>query len=316
MNVLVTGADGFVGRWLVPALVAAGHRVTGAVGGAGAALPGGAFRPGVDTVPFDLADPGSVEAALAGAPEAVVHLAAVASNSAARRDPGQAWLVNAAGTARLLEAAAALRASGRADPLVLLVSTGEVYGDALPEPRPRREDDPCRPVSPYAASKRAAEIAGDEVSRRTGLRVIVARPFTHTGPGQAPAFVLPGFARRIREAAAGGRREVPTGNLHPVRDVLDVRDVVAAYLLMLERGVPGETYNVASGEGRPLAELFRLVAARLGVDVEPVADPALVRGTDLAYLVGDPAKLRAATGWRPAIPLDRTLQDLIDAQAN
>lgn len=310
MRVLVTGADGFVGGWLLPALAGAGHAVTAAVRPGSPALAGGL---GVPVVPLELADDASVRAAVAGAPDAVVHLAAVASNHAARQDPGWAWTVNAAGTARLLEALAALREEG-ADPLALVVSSGEVYGAG--DPRPRRESDPCRPASPYAASKVAAEVAAGEVGRRTGLRVIVARPFTHTGPGQAASYVLPGFAARIRAAARRGERTVPTGNLHPVRDILDVRDVVRAYVALLDQGVPGETYNVASGTGRPLADLFAALAARLGAAVEPAPDPALVRRSDLPHLVGDPAKLAAATGWRPALPLDRTLQDLIDAQAD
>ncbi|HSE28342.1 MAG TPA: NAD-dependent epimerase/dehydratase family protein [Gemmatimonadales bacterium] len=310
MRVLVTGADGFVGGWLLQALAGAGHVATAAVRPGSPALEAGL---GVPVVPLELTDGASVGAAVAGAPDAVVHLAAVASNHAARQDPGWAWTVNAAGTARLLEALAVLRDRG-ADPLALVVSSGEVYGAG--EPRPRREADPCLPASPYAASKVAAEVAAGEVGRRTGLRVIVARPFTHTGPGQAATFALPGFAARIRAAARRGEHTVPTGNLHPVRDILDVRDVVRAYVALLERGVPGETYNVASGVGRPLADLFAALAERLGAAVEPAPDPALVRRSDLPHLVGDPAKLAAATGWRPALPLDRTLQDLIDAQAD
>jgi GDP-4-dehydro-6-deoxy-D-mannose reductase len=310
VRILVTGADGFVGRWLVRELVALRHAVTGAVRPGNPALEAGL---GVPVVPLELVDDASVRAAVADAPDAVVHLAAVASNHAARLDPGWAWTVNAAGTARLLEALGRLREGG-SDPLALVVSSGEVYGAG--EPRPRREDEACRPASPYAASKVAAEVAAGEVARRTGLRVIVARPFTHTGPGQAPGFALAGFAARIRAAARRGERTVPTGNLHPVRDVLDVRDVVRAYAALLARGTPGETYNVATGTGHRLADLFAALAARLGAAVEPAPDPALVRRADLDHLVGDPAKLTAATGWRPALTLDRTLQDLIDAQAD
>lgn len=312
MKVLVTGADGFVGRWLLDTLAEAGHGATAGVRPGNPALEAGLGAP---VVPLELTDDASVRAAVAGRPDAVVHLAAVASNHAASQDPGWAWTVNAAGTVRLLEALARLRDAG-ADPLALVVSSGEVYGSAVAEARRLREDDPCRPASPYAASKLAAELAAGETARRTGLRVIVARPFTHTGPGQPASFALPGFARRIREAAARGERTVPTGNLHPVRDFLDVRDVARAYVALLERGVPGETYNVASGTGHRLADVFSAIAALLGAAVEPVPDPALVRRTDLDHLVGDPGKLAAATRWRPILALDRTLQDLIDAQAD
>jgi GDP-4-dehydro-6-deoxy-D-mannose reductase len=182
--------------------------------------------------------------------------------------------------------------------------------------RPRRESDPVAPVSPYAASKLGAEIALAETGRRTGLRWLVARAFAHTGPGQDPRYVVPAFAERLRAARASGARTVPTGNLEPVRDLADVRDVCAAYLALLDRGRPGEIYNVATGRGIALADLFRRLAALVGTDAVPVPDPALARSADIPYLVGDPAKLRRDTGWAPVIPLERTLKELVDAQAH
>ena len=317
VKVLVTGADGFVGRYLVPKLVASGHEVIAAV------RPGGAApsewlaekeRSAVEAVTFDLADPESVEAAARRAPDGVVHLAAVASSREARRDPGHAWTVNAAGTARLLEALGAVREAGEGDPLVIVVSSGEVYGDG--PARPRLETDPVRPRSPYAATKAAAEIAAGEIANRTGLRVMVARAFQHIGPGQSTAYVVPGLLTRLVQARREGKHEVPTGNLEPVRDITDVRDVVAAYLALLERGAAGETYNVARGEGIALSELFAMLARAVGADAAPVRDPSLARSGDIPHLVGDPAKLRVATGWTPAYTIDQTLRDVVDAQAD
>jgi GDP-4-dehydro-6-deoxy-D-mannose reductase len=155
-----------------------------------------------------------------------------------------------------------------------------------------------------------------EVWRRTGLKVVIARPFPHTGRGQGPEYVVPAFAARLKAARASGAARVPTGNLAPVRDLLDVRDVVAAYRLLLERGVPGEAYNVARGDGVSLAELFRRLAALVGTEAAPVADPALMRRTDIPHLVGDSTKLRRATGWAPAISLEQTLQGLVDAETD
>jgi GDP-4-dehydro-6-deoxy-D-mannose reductase len=244
----------------------------------------------------------------------VVHRAALASNPEALADPGLAWTVNAAGTARLAEALARRREEGKGEGRLLLVSSGEVYG---PGARiARRESDAVSPATPYAASKVGAELAGLEVWRRTGLPVIVARSFTHTGPGQDGRFVLPAFVARLREARATGKRRVRTGNLEPVRDLLDVRDVVEAYLLLLRSGEAGEIYNVARGEGTTVGELFRVLAELLGVPAEPEPDPALARRNDIPHLVGDSTKLRRATGWAPVRTLQQTLRGLVDAEAD
>jgi len=311
MRVLVTGADGFVGRHLVRELRDRGHDVRAAVR-PGASAPW-SDADGVTVVPFELTDADSVQAALQAPCDAVVHLAAMASSAEARRDPGGAWIVNAAGTARLAEAAASLRDTGAADPTLLIVSTGEVYGEAH---CPLREEDELKPQSPYAASKVGAEIAALEVARRTGLRVIVARPFTHTGPGQRDVFFVPALLGRLREAARTGGRAVRVGNLVPVRDLSDVRDVARAYALLVERGEPGETYNVSRGEGIALSDLFARMAAVVGVDARPEPDPTLMRRADLPYLIGDSTKLRRATGWVPAISIDQTLRDMLDAETH
>jgi GDP-4-dehydro-6-deoxy-D-mannose reductase len=316
MRVLVTGADGFVGRHLIGRLVDAGHAVTAAC--RPGVEPETWFHPGwkdsVHVVPFELSEPDSVRAAVSLSHEAVVHLAAVASVREARADPGRAWVVNAAGTARLVDAVLASRDSDGLDPVLLIVSSAEVYGKGPPSPRV--ETDSPRPQSPYAASKLGAEVAALEAWRRAGLRVIVARPFTHTGPGQRPPYVVPSLVQRLLAAKASAGAQVPTGNLEPVRDLLDVRDVVEAYLGLLTGGEPGETYNIARGEGISLRELFRRVAALVGITAEPVPDPALVRTGDIPYLVGDAGKLQRATGWSPRITLEQTLQDMVDAQAH
>lgn len=312
MRVLVTGADGFVGQWLVQALLAAGHAVTGAVR-EGRPMPG-RLTPdqlaAVRWVPLDLLDPAAIDQVAEEEADGVVHLAAVASSVVAGKDPGTAWAVNAAGTARLVEALAVRGAHRR----VVVVSTAEVYGPG--EPRPRRETDQVRPVSPYAATKAAAEIAALEAGRRTGMAVMVARPFPHTGPGQTTTYVAPAFLDRIRFAQRTGAVAVKTGNLDPVRELLDVRDVADAYLALLDRGRAGEIYNVARGEGIAIGDLFTALADAAGVRVLPEPDPSLLRVTDVPHLVGDPSKIMAETGWSAAHPLAQTLRDLVDAQAH
>jgi GDP-4-dehydro-6-deoxy-D-mannose reductase len=315
-TVLVTGADGFVGRWVLRAALGAGWEVLGAVQPGPPRHDGltDAERAAVRWLPLELCDPASVRAVAARRCDAVVHLAAVASGSDALQDPGLAWAVNAAGTARLLGEFGRRCAAGECDPTVLCCSTAEVYGRGAT--RPLVETDPAAPCSPYAASKLGAELAARETQARTGLRVVLSRAFPHTGPGQDERFVVPAFARRLRGARRAGAKVVKVGNLAPVRDLLDVRDVAAAYVALLERGAPGEAYNVCSGQGHSLEALFHQLSVILGVDAIHEADPALVRPADILYLVGDAAKLRRSTGWVPSIPLDQTLRDVIDAQAD
>jgi GDP-4-dehydro-6-deoxy-D-mannose reductase len=312
MRLLVTGAGGFVGRWLVEAAVAAGHHVTAATEPRQAppaawSAAGGRVR----RVAADLRRPEGIGhlAALRPVPDAVIHLAAVASNTAARRDPEAAWALNAGATAALAQAMAAAGAAR-----FLLVSSAEVYGAGHDGPIP--ETAAIAPISPYAASKAGAELAAAEVARRTALAVVVARPFPHTGPGQSTAYVLPALASRLSGAVRSGASTIPVGNLDAVRDFLDVRDVVQAYLALLDRGAPGEVYNVASGVGRRLGACLAALAQVAGITVRPVEDASLMRPADIPVLIGDPGKLRRATGWKPVVAFDHTLKDLMDAQAH
>jgi GDP-4-dehydro-6-deoxy-D-mannose reductase len=317
VKVLVTGADGFVGRHLVRHLLESGDEVAAACRPGGPPVDWRREAPegrSVEVRPLELGDGATIAAMLDWHPEAIVHLAAVASVREAREDPGAAWEVNAAGTARLAAAAGERREAGTADPVFLLVSTGEVYGEG--PPRPRVETDPLLPLSPYAASKVGAEVAALEAGRRTGLKVVVARPFPHTGPGQSVQYVVPAFVARLRGARTSGAPTAPTGNLTPVRDLLDVRDVVRAYRALLVRGTAGEAYNVSRGDGVSLADVFGRLAAMIGTRAVPETSASLVRRGDILHLVGDSTKLRRATDWAPAITLEQTLQELVDAQAD
>lgn len=312
-RLLVTGADGFVGRWLVREALRQGWGVT-AVTGPGGAPPGAWLEPSaamdVATFEADLTRADDRVRIATAEVDATVHLAAVASGADARRDPDAAMRLNAEATAALVgdirDAGHRLR--------FLFVSTGEVYGAGFDGPIP--ESAPLTPVSPYGASKAAAEPAVLDIGNTGGMEAIVARPFPHTGPGQDTRFVLPAFAKRLRDAKRSGEREIAVGNLDVVRDFLDVRDVVRAYLLLLEHGEAGEVYNVATGQGQHLEDCFRRLAALVRVEAVPVQDASLVRPADIPVLIGDPARLMAATGWSPEYPFARTLQDLVDAQAD
>ncbi len=317
MRVLVTGADGFVGSWLVPRLQQAGHEVVAGVRPSQPLFAAGTPPPwsgDVPVVPLELLDGASVEAVLSRGFDAVAHLAAVSSGSDAGRNPSEAWDINAGGTARLAEGLARQRLAGGGEPALLVASTAEVYG-AGPED-PRVESDPTEPCSPYAASKLAGETAALEAHRRTGLRVIVTRAFAHTGKGQDTRFVVPAFARRLLEAKRNGAKSVKVGNLTPVREFMHVSDVVNAYAAILEQGGPGEIYNVASGRAVKLSDIFGMLAEIVGHPAEPETDPELVRPADIQYLVGNGAKLKKATGWEPQRSLEETLAEVVDAQAH
>ena len=294
MRAFVTGGHGFVGTWLRRHLLAAGDDVV---------APGQGF---------DVTDPVTLRPLMADArPDAVYHLAALAHVGRSWEEPEEFLRVNALGTLHVLEAAR------RCAPLprVLLVSSAEVYGPVKPDEVPLRESAPLRPASPYAASKAAAELLGVQAHLGRGVPVIRARPFNHAGPGQDPTFVVPAMGRRIVDAQRSGETTLAVGNLSPRRDITDVRDVVRAYRLLVERGEPGEVYNVCSGRDVAIEDLVSRMLELAHADLEVKTDPALLRPADVPVLRGDPSRLRAATGWEPEVPLDETLVSVLEELA-
>jgi len=317
VKVLVTGADGFVGAVLIRRLLGAGHAVTGTIR-RNEDLRADRFtaeeRRAVCWMPYELADDISAREAAAGGFDAVYHLAAVASVAQAQRHPGATWNENAGGTARLAWELAQARQRGSGDPVVLVVSSIEVYGGGPAVAR--AEDDALAPVSAYAASKVGAETAALQEWRRSGLRVIVARPSPHTGPGQSDRAFVPRYARRICAARRRGAPAITTGLLDGVRDFLHVDDVVEAYVGLVAKAQAGEIYNVASGQGVALEAVVRRLGELAGWNGLHEVDSAEIRREAIPFLVGNPAKLRAATGWAPRHTLDQTLQAVLDAQTD
>lgn len=306
MRVLVTGAGGFVGSWLVPALAADGHAVT-ATGQEGHAFP--AERAGAEWVAMDITSADSVAAAVErAAPEAVFHLAGQASVGDSFKDPLGTWDVNATGTLRI---AGALPKGAR----LLLVSSAEAYGSVPEDEQPIREARPLRPCNPYAASKAAAEMAALQAGESGGIEVVVARSFNHTGPGQDARFALASFARQLAVIRAGGAEPVlRVGNLSARRDLLDVRDVVRAYATLVRAGEPGGVYNVCAGAARSMREAVDELVELSGTRARVEVDPERVRPVDVPLLLGDNARLRGL-GWAPEIPFRQTLADLLEWHA-
>lgn len=292
MRSLITGGRGFVGTWLAEYLREQGDEVVA-----------------ID-YEVDVTDPVALlEAVTAAAPDAIYHLAALTHVGDSWKDPLQVLQVNVIGTAALLAAA---RQCGT-DPRVLVTSSAEVYGAVTdPSLMPLDELTPTAPLTPYAASKLAAEALIGQAFRGHGQEVIVVRPFNHIGPGQTPNFAVPALAKRIVEADGRGDSSISVGNLAARRDFTDVRDVVKAYRMLIDSGTPGEVYNVCSGHDVAIEEIATTLLRLAGTSLEFKTDPALTRPVEVPVLRGDPTRLQHATGWKPEIPLDQTLADVLE----
>lgn len=317
-RVLVTGAAGFVGQWLLPALAAEGGELFALATEAPPHTPpygGPAPVSGVEWMLGDLRDDAYVAKVVhAARPDTVIHLAAISHVPTAAADPALAWDVNVTATARLLHHVQRQRESLGSDPVVLIVGSAEQYGRDDSHVMPLPETAVQAPRTVYAATKAAQEVLALQQWRANALRVVVARSFNHTGAGQPPRFLLPALVQRARALATEpAGTPMPVGNRSPIRDFLHVSDVVAAYISLCQRGTPGEAYNVASGTGWSVQQLLDKVLARTASHAAPFEDPTLVRPVDVPVLIGDPRKLQHATDWRAQRSLDDIIEDLLHA---
>ncbi|MBC7228972.1 MAG: GDP-mannose 4,6-dehydratase [Actinobacteria bacterium] len=307
-RVLITGADGFVGRHLAAYLVQE----------AGAGVLGLDMRPPREGGPWkacafevcDILDGRALFELVKGfRPHYVFHLAAQSSVRRSWEDPELTFRIALHGQANLIEA---LRVAG-VEARVHVACSSEEYGKVSEDELPIRETHPLRPSSPYALSKVMQEYHAVFCHQAYGMETVITRAFNMIGPGQSAEFVASDFARQIAEAEAGMREPViRVGNLEARRDFSDVRDLVGAYWELLRKGVPGEAYNVCSGEDHPVSELLDTLLSLSGTPIEVVVDPQKYRVADIPVLRGDNARMREVTGWRPRLSLEQTLSDVLD----
>ncbi|MBM3295145.1 MAG: GDP-mannose 4,6-dehydratase [Candidatus Aminicenantes bacterium] len=312
MNVLITGITGFAGSHLADYLLAhhPGVRVHGLV----------RWRSRMDNVAHlqgkihlheaDLKDIVSLKKALAEAkPDRIFHLAAQSFVPSSWKLPAETFMINAVGEVNLFEAVLALGL----DPRIQVAGSSEEYGHVNPDEVPMKETNPLRPLSPYAVSKVAQDLLAYQYWKSYGLKTVRTRGFNHTGPRRGEVFVTSNFARQIAEVEKSRKEPVIfVGNLEAKRDFTDVRDIVRAYWLALEKGEPGDVYNIGSGRTISMREMLDLLLSMSKVKVEVRVDPERLRPSDVPILLADPAKFRAQTGWAPEIPLEKTFADLLD----
>lgn len=307
-RILITGASGFVGGHLLPAIRAALPAAEIIVAGRGEAIPAGMSD---RQVYFDLFDVASIRQSVDEAlPDAVIHLAARSHVGESLKDPLSTWQMNTIATIALGEAVLARVPECR----LLYVSSAEVYGGSFQSGVPLAETAAVAPANPYAASKAAAEVALGEMKLR-GLKAICMRPFAHTGPGQSDAFVVPAFARQIAEIEAGVLPPIiRTGALDRWRDYIDVRDVCAAYLAAItaDHLEDGSVFNVCTGNPRRIGDVLDTLIALSSARPEVVTDASRIRPNDVISYCGDPARIQASLGWHPSRRWEDTLSDVLN----
>ncbi|HEV8629690.1 MAG TPA: GDP-mannose 4,6-dehydratase [Thermoanaerobaculia bacterium] len=310
-RVLITGVTGFAGSHLAEYLLAQQPEVEvwGVYRWRSRMENLEGVRGRLHMVECDLRDYTSVHHALAQArPDAIFHLAAQSFVPSSWRAPNDTLVTNITGQTNLFEA---VRFLGL-DPVIQIACSSEEYGMVYPDEVPIREDNPLRPLSPYAVSKVAQDMMAYQYFQSYGLKTVRTRGFNHTGPRRGDVFVTSNFAKQLASIEAGQQEPViKVGNLEAVRDFTDVRDMVRAYWLAVAKGKPGEVYNVATGSGITIQELLDRLLALSTAKVRVEQDPERMRPSDVVRLVGDSSKFRSDTGWAPEVPFDRTLADLL-----
>ncbi len=302
MKAFITGVSGFVGPYLARHLARNGFEVFGID------RSGDKQVDGCIVEACDVTDAAAVSAIIKRIkPGMIFHLAGQSSVSLSWKEPELTKTVHVAGTKNVLDAVVAANLK----PKVLIVSSAEVYG--IPKSIPITESHPVHAVTPYGESRVEQEKLALGYFKKKGVQLVISRSFNQTGPGQPSAFVCSDFARQVAEAEKGLRKEIVVGNLEIKRDFTDVRDAVAAYLLALQKGKPGEVYNICSGNSYSIKSILdALLSFSSAKSVKILKVAAKKRRHDIPELVGDNSKFRQATGWQPKIPIEKTLKEILE----
>ncbi len=311
MRLLITGITGFVGSHMAEYALGNGARVFGSSRWRSKTENVDHLRSRITLIESDLRDLSSVRGLVEAVnPSHVIHLAAQSFVGSSWQTPAETLSTNIIAQVNLLEAIRGLRK----EPRFLAVGSSEEYGMVYEDELPIRETNPLRPLSPYAVSKVAQDLMGYQYFKSYGLFIVRTRAFNHTGPRRGDVFFESNLAKQVAEIEAGlCEPAVHVGDLRPRRDFSDVRDIVRGYWLLLERGEPGEVYNLCSGRAWAIQEVLDLLLAQCTVKgVKVKADPARLRPSDVMVLEGDRSKIEKATGWRAEIPFERTLTELLD----
>lgn len=308
MRVLITGVGGFVGGHLARHL--SETLPNAELHGTVIEPPGTVQVPNVVCHSLDLKDEAAVRELVGPLqPDHIYHLAAQAFVPRSFEAPWETLENNIRSQLNVIQACIALEIS----PRMLIISSAEIYGVVDPHDLPIRESCPLRPSSPYSVSKVTQDMLGLQYYLSHRLPIMRARPFNHFGPGQNERFVAPDFALQIARVEAGLQPfEIRVGDLTAQRDYTDVRDIVRAYQLIMQRGTPGDVYNIASGKSYSIQTVLDTLLKFTTMSIKVVVDPARIRPTEIPVLRGDYSRLRQATGWEPHIPFEDTLRDVLE----
>ncbi len=311
MKCLITGITGFAGSHLAEYLLSLGNcEVHGTIRWRSRTENIEHLRGKIYLHECDLRDPTAVSRLIAKLkPERIYHLAAQSYVPMSWVAPVETLTTNIISQTNIFEAVRVLDNECR----IQIAGSSEEYGLVFPQEVPIKETNPLRPLSPYAVSKVAQDLMGYQYHQSYKMFIVRTRGFNHTGPRRGEVFVTSNFAKQIAEIEKGKREPVLfVGNLESVRDFTDVRDTVRAYYLVLEKGLPGEVYNVATGKGYKIREVLEILKGMAKRDFQVQQDPNRLRPSDVELLIGDPGKLKQATGWEPQFTLKKTLADLLD----